>query len=244
MDEAVTRWFGTFRRIAVNGVGLALLAACSAPAPPISIRPGIGQAVNLDAIRPPSGAGYRYALEADGVASPIALQLRSQRRSAKVYDYTGNMIIQLPDVPETANLEEVGAALAQALKLEDLNIEIRGNTLRFPVKLRTDNRFRSLASDLVLMRSKYAPHDCFAVIGTCRYTASQGQRSIALVAETSEKNGVWKTVTKPDPTKRQSGQPGGAQTLIYSIDRNAVLIDMILSQTDQGQRSSVVFRRQ
>lgn len=230
-------------RIGLIVIAASILAACAAPQPPVSIRPGIGQAANLDAIRPPSGAGYRYALEADGVPTPIELQLRSKRRSAKVYDYQGNMVIQLPDIPETENLEEVGQALAKALKLDELNIDIRGNAIRFPVTLRTDNRFRSLASNLVLVRSKYAPHDCFAVIGTCRYTASEGNRSIALIAETTEENGVWRTTTKPDPAKRKPGQPGGAQTLIYSIDKNAVLIDMVLSQTNQGQRSSVVFRR-
>ncbi len=219
---------------------LMLVAACAQPAPPISIRPGIGQAANLDAIRPPSGARYSYAMEADGVPVPVELQLRSQRRSANVYDYTGTLNMTLP---QADNLEEIGQIIAKSLKVDDLNVGIKGNKLLIPVNLRTDNRFRSISSNLVLVKSNYKPHDCFAVIGTCRYTASEGDRSIALVAKTTEAGGIWKTKTRPDPNERQSRPAGGAQTLIYSIDKNAVLIDMVLSQSERGQRSSVVFRR-
>ncbi|WP_298290181.1 hypothetical protein [uncultured Litoreibacter sp.] len=219
---------------------VALIAACAPPAPPVSIRGGIGQTANLDAIRPPSGVTYRYQMETDGVPVPVELRLRSKRRSASVYDYRGNLTILLP---EADNLEEIGRLIGETLKVDDIKIGIQGNKLLIPVNLRTDNRFRSLSSSLVLLESKYAPHDCFAVIGTCRYTAFEGDKSIALVAETTEKNGVWRTRTKPDPRKRKPGQQTGAQSLVYSIDKNAVLIDMVLTSVRGGQRSSVVFRR-
>lgn len=217
-----------------------LLSACAAPGPAISIRSGVGQATDLDAIRPPSGATYRYVMEAEGAPVPALLTLTSKRRNAARYDYNGTMTLALP---QTDNLEEIGKIVTQALKLEESKIRIQGNNLIIPVGLRADNRFRSLSSNLALQESSYSPHDCFAVIGTCRYVAKQGTQTIALIAETTEKDGVWRTRTRPDPAKRKPGQQSGAQTLTYSIDKNAVFIDMVLSQSQGSQRSTVVLRR-
>lgn len=230
----------TFIRALFALLTFATLAACAPPGPPISIRPGIGQTANLDAIRPPSGVSYRYQMQSDGIDLPVELRITSRRRSATRYDYRGSLTLTLP---AAGNLEEIGALIAQSLDLDELNVGIEGNRLIVPVSLQTDNRFRSVASSLVLVDSRYDPHDCFAVLGTCRYTAIEGERSIALVAETTEENGVWRTRTRPDPRKRQPGQQSGIQTLIYSIDENAVLIDMVISSVERGQRSSVVFRR-
>ncbi len=218
----------------------AVLSACAAPGPAISIRSGVGQAADLDAIRPPSGATYRYVMEAEGAPVPALLTLTSKRRSATRYDYSGTMTLALP---QSENLEEIGKIVTQALKLEETKIRIEGNKLIVPVGLLADNRFRSVSSNLALQESSYTPHDCFAVIGTCRYVAKQGNQTIALIAKTSEKDGVWRTRTRPDPAKRQAGQQQGTQTLTYSIDKNAVFIDMVLSQSQGGQRSTVVLRR-
>ena len=164
--------FPTFRRAQTTGVPanssllraffgltvIALLAACASPEPKVAIRSGIGQTANLDAIRPPSGVTYRYSLEADGVQLPVDLRLRSKRRSAKIYDYSGTLNLTLP-VPESGNLEEVGDLIAEAFKLDQLNVRLRKNKLLIPVQLRTDNRFRSLSSNLVLTQSQFRPHD-------------------------------------------------------------------------------------
>lgn len=218
----------------------ALLSACAAPGPAIGIRAGVGQDFDLDAIRPPSGATYTYLMEAEGAPVPAELSLTSKRRSGGRYDYSGFMTLTLP---QAENLEEIGKIVTQALQLEEAKIRIRGNKLSIPVGLTADNRFRSTTSNLALQKSSYAPHDCFAVIGTCRYVATQGDQTIALVAETSEKDGVWRTKTRPDPAKRKAGQQSGAQSLTYSIDKNAVIIDMVLSQSQGGPRSTVVLRR-
>ena len=46
-------FFPRIRQFALLGLAVFGLAACEPPPPPIEIRPGIGQSVDLDAIRPP-----------------------------------------------------------------------------------------------------------------------------------------------------------------------------------------------
>lgn len=213
---------------------LLVLAAC-AEVEPVSIRPGLTSEANLDRLRPPSGVTYRFALEDGDLPVPVELTLRSSRRGARIYDYNGAMSIRFPD---NVNFENVGDLVAQTFGVKD--VTFRGSTVSFPVKLRTDNRFRSLNSSFVGRAGSYVPHDCFAVLGTCSYRAvnAEGQ-ALDLVSETTETNGVWRSVTKP---KRGSGV-SGTQRMTYSLDRNGVLLDMVLSSNQGGQRSRLVFRR-
>lgn len=217
---------------------LTVLAACADPGPPIEIRPGITSATNLDALRPPSGVTYRYALETKDVPIPVTLTLRSQRRSAKIYDYVGTMAISLPP---SDNNEEIGNLVARSFGVKD--VKFRGNDLVFPVSLRTDNRFRSISSRLLLLNSRYVPHDCLAVLGTCKYRSiTENGDSIRLISETTESNGVWRSETRPDPAAGpQKGD--GRQRAIYSLDRNGVLIDLVLVSTGGSPQETVIFRR-
>lgn len=219
-------------------MGVALLAACTPPAPPVAIRGGITQAINLDTVRPPSGVTYRYQMEAADLPFPVELRLTSRRRSANTIDYTGSMIMTLP---QAGNLEEIGRLIARGLDAEDVSIGIEGNRLLVPIKVRTDNRFRSVKSQLNLIDTQFAPHDCFAVLGTCRYTATEQGRAVSLVTETTEENGVWSTRTRPDRSRGTRGS--GSQLLTYSLDRNAVVIDMVITTSQGGQRSTTIFRR-
>lgn len=217
---------------------LPILAACVDPTAGIAIRSGITSQTDLDSLRPPSGVTYRYALETKDVPIPVTLTLKSKRRSAKVYDYIGTMAITLPP---SKNNEEIGNLVAKSFGVKD--VKFRGDNLIFPVSLRTDNRFRSVSSKLLLLNNRYVPHDCLAVLGTCKYTSlnEQGQ-SIKLISETTEASGIWRSETRPDPAA--GPQPGGEgrQRAIYSLDRNGVLIDMILARVG-ADNEVVVFRR-
>lgn len=228
-----------FRPVLIPVFMSLFLAACADPGPPIEIRPGITSATDLDRLRPPSGVTYRFSLETKDVPIPVTLTLRSQRRSARVYDYIGTMAITLP---ASENNEEIGNLVAQSFGVKD--VRFRGNDLVFPVNLRTDNRFRSLSSKLLLLNSRFEPHDCLAVLGTCKYTSisEQGQ-AIRLVSETTESGGVWRSETRPDPAAGR--QPGGQgrQRSIYSLDRNGVLLDLVLQQFGTQENETVIFRR-
>lgn len=229
-----------FFRATLALVTLAVLAACAEPGPPINIRSGIGQAVDLDALRPPSGVTYRYKMEVNGAPVPAEVELRSRRINATTYDYNGSFVLTLPEVE---NLNDIKDLIARSFEVRDIKVRVRGNSIIIPLSVRTDNRFRSRSSSLALTRARFAPHDCFAVIGTCRYTATEGANSIALISETTERDGVWRTVTRPDPRKRQPGQPAQTGRSTYSIDQNGVLVDMILTSIRGGERSTMVIRR-
>ncbi len=216
-------------------IALSFLAACADPADSIAIRPGLTSDANLDALRPPSGVTYRYKMESGDIPVPVSLSLRSKRRSARVYDYTGTMAIRFPD---EVNFAEIGALVAQSFGVSD--IKFSGSTASFPVALRTDNRFRSLSSDFLRSSGRYVPHDCFAVLGRCTYRAFEGDQSVTLVSETTESGGIWTTVTRP----AAGSQGTGRQRMIYSLDRNGVMVDLVVSSTGQGGREPLVFRRQ
>lgn len=232
----MTRFF----RATLALVTLAMLAACAEPGPPINIRSGIGQAADLDALRPPSGVTYRYKMEVNGAPVPAEMQLRSRRINATTYDYNGSFVLTLPEVDD---LNEIKELVARSFEVRDIKVRIWGNSIIIPVTLRTDNRFRSKSSSLALTRSRYAPHDCFAVIGTCRYTVTEGRRSVALISETTEKDGVWRAKTKADPRKKRAGQPSQTGQATYSIDQNGVLVDMVLTNIRNGERTTMVIRR-
>lgn len=216
------------------------LAGCAAPPlPQMSVRAGMGSDVNLNTIRPPSGVTYSYAFEAEGIPAPVTLQLTSKRRSARVYDYNGTFALT---IPEADNLEEITKQISQVFDVE--GITGKGNQLFIPIKLRTDNRFRSVKSSLFFTTKIYAPHDCFAQLGICRFAiSSKGQPTINLITETSEKNGVWRSTTRPDPDKSPRRGQRLREDAVYSIDRNAVIVDMVVTQSGIGRPSRMSFRR-
>ena len=126
--------------------------------------------------------------------------------------------------------------------MRDLKVRVRGNDIIIPVNLQADNRFRSTSSNFLLQQVSYAPNDCFAVIGTCRYEVmARGQRA-RLISETTEENGIWRTRTRLDPRDRR-GQPARSESSIYSIDKNGVPIDIAVIGQADGQKSVVTIRR-
>jgi len=226
-----------FKALAV--VAIAALAGCAAPVAPIEIRPGIGSEVDLDALRPPSGITYRYNLESEGVPVPVTVSLTSRKRSASRYTYNGQMVMTLP---EANNLENIASVLSDVIG--QTNIRVRGNQLMIPVGTESDNRFRSTSSNITGDVTRYTPHDCFAVIGDCRYKATDRNGfSVSLLTTTTEADGVWRSKTVLDPKAKNPNVPNETRRSVYSIDKNAVLIDMHILRGAAAGRSSFALKR-
>jgi hypothetical protein len=218
-----------------------MLSACADPAQVARIRPGISSDVDLDAIRPPSGVTYNYTVEQGGLPIPAAVTLTSRRRSSTVYDYNGAMVLQVPG--SAAQLAEVAKAVTKVFKAK--GPRIRGNKIFVPLKIRTDNRFRSTSSSLLAANDTFAPHDCFAQLGTCTYTATRdGKNIIAFISETTETGGIWRTVTRADPKTAPPELRGQREVLTYSLDKNAVVVDLAISSVGSGRNEISVFKRQ
>ncbi|EPX79455.1 hypothetical protein [Litoreibacter arenae] len=215
------------------------LAGCAGPPSQVSIRPGLGSDADLDAIRPPSGATYNFLLTNEGTPVPAAMSITSRKRKGNRYTYNGQMVLTLP---EANNLEEVAAVIADALG--KTTVRVRDNQLFIPVGLTVDNRFRASRSNITSDVTRYAPHDCFGVLGTCRYRAIDRQgRAASLVTETTEKDGIWRSRTVLDPKAENPGLINEPRHAFYSIDKNAVLLDMVVTRGSGAQRTSFAIRR-
>ena len=82
------------------------------------------------------------------------------------------------------------------------------------------------------------------MLGTCRYKAVDSSGlALSLVTETTEENGVWRSKTVLDPKAKNPEIPLDVRRAVYSIDKNAVLIDMYILRTSGGQRSQFAIRR-
>jgi hypothetical protein len=214
-----------------------VLSACADPAKVAQIRPGLGAEANLDAARPPSGVTYAYRVEQNGLPIPAGLTLTSRRLSPTSYRYNGFMSFEVPGDPE--NLKQVGALVSKAFRTRAPRIQ--GNKVFIPITIRTDNRFRSTASSLLAGDDKFTPHDCFAVLGTCTYTASRGGAQVGFISETSERDGIWRTITRLADGSERNGM---REVMTYSLDKNAVVLDLAISTRSFGDRRVTTFRRQ
>ncbi|WP_298261789.1 hypothetical protein [uncultured Litoreibacter sp.] len=218
---------------------MATLAGCATPYDPVQVRSGIGADVDLDALRPPSGVTYNYVLESEGVPVPVTMSLKSRRLGRTNYTYDGQMTMVLP---EAENLEEIAKVLSGVLGQTD--IRVRGNRLMIPVGIKSDNRFRSASSNIIGDVTRYTPHDCFAVLGECRYTSTdRNGRSINLLSTTTEDKGVWRSKTILDPKAKNPKIPNETRSSVYSIDKNAVLIDMYIFRKSGANRTVFAIKR-
>ena len=226
-------------KAAVLFLGLAALSACAVGPNTVSIRPGVTSDVDLDAITPPSGVTYRFDLLNADVPVPVSMALTSRRQSAKDYRYQGELVMTLPDAQ---NLDQIAKTISQVLG--QTSVRATDNQLFIPIGLRSDNRFRASRSSITGDTTLYAPHDCFAVLGTCRYTATdRGGQSAKLLTTTTEQDGIWRSKTVLDPDARNPGLVGETRRAVYSIDKNAVLIDMVVTRGVGARRSSFSIRR-
>jgi hypothetical protein len=221
---------------------LAALGACAPPpGPPVSIRPGIGQDVNLDALRPPSGVTYRFEVIDSEVPLPTELRITSRKRSAGTYDYVGDFIYSLPG---RGGLEQVAEVLKQELELDDLPVRVRGNMLLIPYLHRADNRFRISRSVVNGDGRRHLPHDCLATLGTCQFTSVLEQDKTALRFEstTTEAKGVWVTRTRPISAGAVA-RAISEQRLTYSLDKNGVPIDLVIQSRVGSNRMTTIYKR-
>lgn len=220
------------------GVGLAvLLGACDAPQQ-INIRPGIGSDVDLDRLRPPSGVTYRFSTEAQGMPQDGVLVLRARRIGANRYRYSGDVVLSFP---EGANLEEGFNLVAQAFELEGLRA--KGSQVFFPVSFTTDNRFRTVRETEFNQRLIYSPHDCFAVLGRCRYRVIQEDGQVTVEMETTETGGVWTSKKRVIAATAPVAPEDRRETLTYSLDKNGVMIDLFLTSRENGRLITTAYRR-
>ena len=217
------------------------LTACTPPAPQVAIRAGIGQSVDLDALRPPSGVTYRFQVDVKDLPLPIELSVTSRRLRNGQYDYAGNYIYTLPSGD---GLEEVIRVFRQTLEVEDLNVQVRGNKLLVPYKHRSDNRFRIALTSFQSGTRRTTPHDCFATLGSCQFISevSGDPRKVRFLADTTEASGIWTTRLRPAPNQGFARQLA-LQTLTYSLDRNGVPIDLVVQTRLGSNAETTVFRR-
>jgi len=158
------------------------------------------------------------------------------------YDYIGNYIYTLPS---DEGLEEVSRVLRQALEVEDLQVEVRGNQLFVPYRHRADNRFRIAVSTYQAESRTTTPHDCFATLGRCTFTSriSGNPLVVTFLADTTEAGGIWTSRLRADPSQ-PFARLFARQTLTYSLDKNAVPIDLVVQSRLRGVSETTIFRRQ
>lgn len=214
-----------------------LLAACDAPQQ-INIRPGIGSDVDLDRLRPPSGVTYQFSTEVGGVPQDGTLVLRSRRLGSNRYRYSGDIVL---DFPEGANLEEGFNLVAQAFELDGLRAE--GSQIFIPLSFTTDNRFRSVYTTDLNGRARHLPHDCFAVLGSCRFRDIQEGGQATIEVETTETGGVWTSVKRVVSSSAPVAPQDRRETLTYSLDRNGVIIDYFVTNREDGKLVTTAYRR-
>ena len=105
-----------------------------------------------------------------------------------------------------------------------------------------DNRGRTLSSDRGGVQLTFDPHDCRATIGTCRAVrvGSDGEK-VPIVVETSELGGIWRSEIRRDPERDPASRGALIEEAIYSVDANAVLIDMnrVDHEKDLGQYQEI-----
>ncbi|GFE63963.1 hypothetical protein [Litoreibacter roseus] len=227
------------RRIFALLLPVLFISACAEPQKPISIRPGLTQTADLDALRPPSGKTYRFAMEKSDDVLSSELVLKSRRKSAKDYEYKGSVILSIPEV---GDLEEVTQQLSTLFKTE--GVRAQGSNIFLPITVRTDNRFRTRSSNLLAGPSRFVPHDCFAVIGVCDHvTIIPNGRQVRFSTETTEADGVWRSVTRVTSRDAPAFAKRMREIWTYSIDRNGVVLDLVIRRRVDGKTDTIIFRR-
>ena len=197
-----------------------VLAGCLAE-PGSTVRPGATQALNQDALRPPSGVRYDYTLQRPGEPVVLSLSYVSRRLSPTRYRYDGVMAAPLPSGLDP----EMRAAMAEFMAdvFDGAAIRITDDALVFPMRIEADQRFRATRTTISGSPAPHKPHDCFAQIGTCRSTIRDEEGTVTTVTETTEAGGIWRSVTRVI-SGAKPGEPTRS-TAIYSIDANGVIFD-------------------
>lgn len=217
---------GVLIRIA-TGLALLALAAC-APLPESEerrltsqgVRPG-ATAETVEEVTLPVGRLFRYTIETPLRRQPTEMAVILRRTAEGGFLREGTVRI-----PETSVTE--ARLIATMVRQNDgSKAEVVGTDVILRGLDQVDRRGRTQVSDRGGVRVSFAPHDCHATRGTCRFTRTgQDGREEHLVVETSELGGLWREQTRRDPQRNPGGRGALVGESIYSVDENAVLIDM------------------
>lgn len=198
------------------------------------IRPGITSSVDQNRLRPPSGVRYVYSVKYSEFPETMQMTLVSRRISANRYSYSGHMYLPV----ESEAVARITASMMNNM-FGQQDITARGAGVFFPVRIDTDNRFRSLRVDMLMFSMHFTPHDCFAQLGTCRSTSQDrfiGR--LSRVTETTEANGIWRSVTQGT-----NGRETVQEDNTFSLDQNGVLLDAVMKQTVDGNTQVMTITR-
>lgn len=228
-------------------IGLLLLAAavtgCALPVGriPLSgdgLRPGVGAGFAFDTVRPRVGQRVIYRFE--GGDGPF--EVRGDWRIAAGRGDRFQLKGQIQTIVPGIDLTDTVADFARRFGRSPLQAE--GDRLVMPFDAVVDRRMRTISSRSLFDRSTYAPHDCFATLGTCRFTQTdEAGRVRHLVSETTEAGGIWREVRRYDPTRDPGRSTALAMELVYTVDKSALIIDALIADYSEGGVSLLRLRR-
>jgi hypothetical protein len=229
------------RRI-VPAMMLALAACAPLPKSEVSklsaqgIRPGVASAEGFDKVSPPLGQPFRYEVISPlrDVPSELAVTLRRDAAGG----YLREEIVRIPETTEV----EARIVASMVNQRDGRSADVVGTDVILHELDRIDNRGRTLSSDRGAGLVTYDPHDCRATPGTCRMarTGPDGE-PIFLVVDTSELGGIWRSTVRHDAERDPASRGALVEETIYSVDENAVLIDMnrMDHEKDLGQYQEI-----
>ena len=222
--------------VACSDVGTSVPGVSMARLQPETVRPGLTaeEAKTLAPLR--NGTRFTWQLDKRGSDLSMDLELRS-RRIGGGYLLAGNLAVPLPG----DNLQEIAATLEKVTKRR---VRIRGNKALLPASLKTDRALRVREYKLFGPPVRHEPHDCFAVLGTCktRTINAKGTQSRHLLVTTTESGGRWTSVSRLDPAHH-----GGRRTVlkaeVYSLDRYGMFLDYNYLDIEDRDRFPLTIRR-
>lgn len=212
----------TLKVIAVLSATLAL-AGCFKPQEISTegMRPGIssGKDYQEAELRPGLRVSYEYVTP-PGSPLKMSSSFATRRGDGENIDYSGQLRLFVPG-GDAERIAEI--MLPPGI---DLPFRVSGDSVIFDGEGTVDRMGRHLALTTRLESAVFSPHDCMAVLGTCRSTAvrSDGER-VHVIVETTEANGFWRSTTRLDPMQMQGSNRLIARN-VFSLDRTMLLIDM------------------
>lgn len=211
----ILRWVSVF---------LALAACTPTPTrvliPEDGLRPGVGADFAFDTVRPRIGQRviYRYS---DGFTP---FEVRENWRIARAEGGLFRLTGQRETIIEGIDLEDAVADFRA--NFGDAPVKVAGDRLVEPLSATVDRRMRATQVAGPVQSSRFAPHDCFATLGTCRYTRTGpvGETQY-VISETTEADGIWRETRYTDPERDPSGRKRLLGETAYTMDSQALVID-------------------
>lgn len=225
------------------GLMLLALAACE-PLPKSDvaklssqgIRPGVTSSAGFDQVSPPVGELVRYR-----IMSPLRDEPSELSVTYRPATDGGFLREETVRIPETSIVE--ARMIASMVRQRDgRSADVVGTDVILREQDRIDSRGRTLHSDRGGVQLSFDPHDCRATLGTCRTTRTGPEGDeVPLLVQTSELGGIWRSEIRRDPERDPASRGALLEETIYSVDENAVLIDMnrVDHEKDLGQYQEI-----